>query len=259
MARGSHTLGSVHHAPASSFTRGTLLIALGLGLAACEVGPGGGGGGGDDEGTADAAVDAPPPDYTVAVTPAAATTLGTAITLTVDLTSSDFAGPVALTASGAPASWAVTIDPPTVTLADGGTAQATVRISVPTNGDAAPAGQGLTILGQGAPGARAATATVTVDNVYVLAIGTPGAGGAHFASIAGGQLRMKRGAHLQLPNTDTIAHRIHSDAALPGFPHQPASMGPGGMYEVTLASTGSDLFYCHDHGQGTGQVRLTVE
>ena len=76
---------------------------------------------------------------------------------------------------------------------------------------------------------RAATATVTVDNVYVLAIGTPGAGGAHFTSMAGGQLRMKRGAHLQLPNTDTIAHRIHSDAALPGFPHQPASMGPGGV------------------------------
>ena len=75
----------------------------------------------------------------------------------------------------------------------------------------------------------------------------------------GTTVRLKAGTRLHIRNTDTIAHRIHSDAALPGFPHQPASMGPGGMYEVTLASTGSDLFYCHDHGQGTGQVRLTVE
>ncbi len=237
--------------------RAAVLVGLGFGLAACDVGevaPGG------DPGTApDAGVDAAAADFGLTVSPGAGTSLGTTVELTVDLTSRHFAGPVALTASGAPASWTVAILPPTVTLDDGGTASATVRITIPTNGDGAPAGLPVTILGQGAPGARAATAMVTVANVYTLAIGTPGASGQHFGMMAGGQLRMRRGARLRIPNTDSIAHRIHSDAGVDGFPHQAASMAAGAAYEVTLGATGSDLFYCHDHGQGTGAVRLTVE
>ena len=76
---------------------------------------------------------------------------------------------------------------------------------------------------------------------------------------AGGQIRMKRGALLRVANTDGVAHRIHSDGDVPGFPHQPASMAAGATYDVTLGATGTDMFYCHDHGQGTGAVRLTVE
>jgi hypothetical protein len=35
-------------------------------------------------------------------------------------------------------------------------------------------------------------------------------------------------------------------------------MGPGGSFDVT-PTDGSDIFYCHDHGQGTGQVNLVIE
>ncbi|HVV85716.1 MAG TPA: hypothetical protein VHE35_21805 [Kofleriaceae bacterium] len=236
--------------------------ALAFGLAACDVGmvpPGGDPGTGDDDSSNVPSVDAAPPDYTVAVTPAASTTLGTSVDLMIDVEGSHWSGPVALAADGAPASWTVAIDPPTVDAADGVPVHATVHVTIPTNGDGAPSGQALTIHASGDPGVRAASSTVTVDNVYILAIGTPGASGQHFGALAGGQLRMKRGARLRITNTDAIPHRIHSDAGVDGFAHQDSSMPSGQAYEVTLQSTGSDLFYCHDHGQGTGEVRLTVQ
>lgn len=236
---------------------------LGFLLAACEVGavgPYGGGGGDDDVETApDAGIDAAPADYSLRVTPTGRGGLGAVIELTVDLTSSHFSGPVTLAATGAPASWTVAITPPSIDLTDGGTGRATIKLTVPPNGDGAPAGQAIDVVGSATPGQRSATSTVTVENVYTLAIGTPGAQGQHFGTMAGGQLRMKRGAKLRIMNTDAVAHRIHSDAGVNGFPHQPSSMGAGAAYEVTLSSTGTDQFYCHDHGQGTGQVRLTVE
>ncbi len=223
--------------------------------AACEVGPDGA----LVDDPVDASVDATPADYALTVTPTAAGALGEVVTLTVDVSSSHFAGEVDLTASGAPASWAVVIAPPTVTLTDGGSARATVTLTIPSNGDGAPAGQAVTITGAGAPGPRTATSTVAVANVYTVAIGTPGAAGQHFGTMAGGQIRMKHGALLRVANTDGVAHRIHSDGDVPGFPHQPASMAAGATYDVTLGATGTDMFYCHDHGQGTGAVRLTVE
>jgi hypothetical protein len=233
------------------------LFGAGLLLAACEVGPDVAGG--DDVAEPDAGVDAAPASYSLTVTPTATTQLGTVTMLTVDLSSSHFTGPVALTASGAPASWQVAITPSSVDLTDGQTTTATVKITIPSNGDGAPTGQALTITGTGDPGTRTAMSSVTVENVYVLGIGTPGAGGQHFSGMAGGQIRMKQGAKLRIPNTDAVPHRVHSDGGVPGFPHQPASMAAGAAYEVTLGATGTDTFYCHDHGQGTGIVRLTVE
>ena len=227
----------------------TVVAGLGLLLAACEVGAVG----------PYAGLDAAPADYALQVTPTGSGGLGTVIELTVDLTSSHFSGPVTVAATGAPANWTVAITPASVDLTDGGTGRATIKLTVPPNGDGAPGGQAINVVGTAAPGQRTATSTVTVENVYTLAIGTPGAQGQHFGTMAGGQLRMKRGAKLRIPNTDAIAHRIHSDAGVSGFPHQAASMAAGAAYEVTLSSTGSDLFYCHDHGQGTGQVRLTVD
>lgn len=226
-------------------------------LAACDVGAVGPGPG--DSPDAAVPVDAPPPSFRLAVTGAPSGQLGASLTFTADVTGEHFAGPVALTATGALASWMVTIEPTTVTVADGQTAHATITVRVPTNGEAAPTGQALTVAAAGAPGERTASTTVTVDNVYELPIGTPGATGQHFGPLAGGQLRMRQGARLRIPNTDTIAHRIHSDAGVTGFPHQATSMAAGAAYEVTLGAAGSDTFYCHDHGQGTGVVRLTVQ
>ena len=233
---------------------------LGLALLAggCDVGVIGPASDDTPEVPVDAAPDAAP-DYSLRATPTARGALGTTLSFTVDASASAFTGRVTLAASGAPASWAVTITPPALELVDGGDASATVELRVPTNGDGAPAGQVITITGSAAPGTRTATSTVTVEDVYTLAIGTPGAQGQHFGALAGGQLRMKRGARLAIMNSDSVPHRIHSDGAVQGFRHQNASMAAGATYEVTLGSTGSDVFYCHDHGQGTGEVRLTVE
>ncbi len=231
----------------------SILVATG-----CEVGPQGGGGDDGDD-MPDASVDAPAPSYAMTVTPTVVTQLGTVATLMVDITASNFSGPVTLSASGAPASWQVAITPATVDAVADQPVTAEVRITIPSNGDAAPTGQMVTINGASSAGARTAAASVTVENVLVVGLGTPGTAGRHFGTMAGGQIRMKQGAKLRLPNTDTVPHRIHSGGDIPGVPHQAASMPGGGMYEVTLNATGSDIFYCHDHGHGTGEVRLTVE
>jgi hypothetical protein len=216
---------------------------------------------GDDESEADAGVDAAPADFTVRVTDSARGELGTVIRQTIDVSGSHVGGPVTLAAIGAPAGWSIAIEPATITqvAGEGAAPPATMTITIPTNADAAPTGVPITVSATGGPGTRTATTVVTVANVFTMKIGTPGAGGQHFESYANGQLRMKRGAMLRIVNTDAIAHRVHSDAGVDGFPHQASSMPTGAAYEVTLGESGSDLFYCHDHGQGTGEVRLTVE
>src|SRR5438132_14208676 len=109
--------------------RRTVLVLAGL-LAAC----------GDSS--------APTPDFTIAVEAVAATTLGTQSTFDVSLTSIAFAGPVTLSVTGAPASWTVTISGgSTVNLTANGNTTATVTVTIPSNGAAAPTGQTLTVQG----------------------------------------------------------------------------------------------------------------
>lgn len=238
------------------------LLALVLGFASLGGGcvgviEGGGGGDGDPVEAPDAAVDAAPADFQVTTGGPATTELGSRVTQTIDVTGSGFDGTVALEVTGVPAGWMAVVEPATVELGETGPGRATLRVDVPTNAVAGPVT--LTVIGTGGPGARDAATLITVDNTLTLAIGTPGAQGQHFPRFANGQLRMKRGATLRILNTDAVAHRIHSGADVDGFPHQQASMSSGADYRVTLGSTGSEPFYCHDHGQGTGEVRLTVE
>lgn len=241
------------------------LLALVTLAAACEVGvtPGGGGGGDDIE---DPQVDAGPPPidapiarYTVAVSPpAAATILGTETTFTVTLGSDHYDGPVALAVTGAPTSWTVTVTPASVTLTDGGTATAQVKVAIPPNGDAAPAGQTLTIGATAAPGPQSTTAALTVAKEYAVTIGAGTGTGTHFGALNGGLVRVKTGTVLHIRNADTTAHRIHSGGGIGGFPHQPNNMGNGEEYRVTVQD-GSDVFYCHVHERGAGDVNLVVE
>ncbi len=243
-----------HRACALSFA----LVAL----AACDVGSVGPGPGGDDEPDVDAGVvvpiDAPAAAVALGVTPATATaTLGTETTFTVTVTSSHFAGPVTLAATGAPAGWVVAVQPTSVTVADGGTATATVTVRVPSNGAPAPAGQTLTIAATGAAVTASSAAALTVTNDYVIGVGPAGAG-THWGAMNGGVIRIKAGTRLHIRNDDTTAHRIHTGGGVGGFDHQGANMGPGGSYDVT-PTDGSDTFYCHVHGQGTGEVNLVIE
>ncbi|MEZ4402286.1 MAG: hypothetical protein R3B06_19835 [Kofleriaceae bacterium] len=229
-------------------------------LAACDVGsvtPGGG----DDVPGVDAAipVDAPIPTFAVAVDPpAASTSLGTVTSFTVTLTSSHFAGPVTVAATGAPAGWSVEVLPATITLGDGGTATAQVKVTVPSNAPAAPAGQDLAISATAPAYSASGSAALTVANEFTLNIGQAG-GGIHFGAMNGGVVRLRAGTLFHIKNDDTgTAHRIHTGGGIGGFDHQGSDMAPGGSYDVTPTG-GSDSFYCHDHGQGSGEVNLVIE
>ena len=237
----------------------TLLLAT---LAACDVGSVGPNPG-DDTTDVDAAppsIDAPPtPTVAVAVTPpSVTTTLGTESTFTVALTSSHFTGAVNLAATGAPAGWVVTITPTSLSLTDGGSGTATVKVRVPSNGTPAPTGQALTITATGAGVSGTGPASLAVTNEYIINVGSGAGGGTHWGAMNGGTIRLKAGTRLHIRNDDIIAHRVHTGGGVAGFDHQGSDMGPGGSFDVTPTS-GSDIFYCHDHGQGTGEVNLVIE
>ena len=238
-------------------------IAL-LGLAACEVGvtPAADDVGGDDDDVQPDAreIDAPAATYSLAVTPpTAATTLGTDTTFTVTVDPQHWSGPITLAATGVPATWNVQITPATLTVTDGVAATATVRVTVPSNGDAAPTGATLAIDATStAAGARSATASLTVAKTLIVTIGNPVGTGTHFGARNGSLLRVKSGTRLEIQNDDGTAHRIHTGGGIGGFIHQPTNMGTGQMYAVTVTD-GSDVFYCHVHERGAGEVNLVVE
>lgn len=237
----------------------SLLLPLAFGATACDVGsvaPG------DDDPTPDAApipIDAPPtPTFAVTVDPpTATTTLGTETTFTVTLTSSHFAGAVDLAATGAASGWTVVLDTPSVTLTDGGTATATARVRVASNGAAAPTGAALSFAATSPVHSATGAASLTVTNDFNVDIGAV-AGGQHFGALRGTTVRLKAGTRLHIRNDDTIAHRIHSGGGVGGFDHQATNMNGGGSYDVT-PTDGADSFYCHVHGEGTGSVNLVIE
>ncbi len=218
------------HRAASRVATSLLLAAAGL-AAGCEVGTlGGPGGGGDDTGDDDVAAGPDArvamPSYRLSVAPATATTtLGTEVTYTIAVDATDFSGPVALAAAGAPASWMVTITPASVNVTDGGTITATMRVVIPANGDAATAGQALAINATAAPGGQSATTSITVANEYTFPIASGTGTGAHWGSMSGGLLRLRAGSTLRIQNSDTVGHRIHSGGGV--FDHQGATMAPG--------------------------------
>lgn len=93
-------------------------------------------------------------------------------------------------------------------------------------------------------------------DAYTFAIGSGTGTGAHFGAMSGGLLRLRAGSTLKILNSDGTGHRIHAGGGV--FPHQDNTMGPGESYTVTVAD-GSDTFYCHDHGQGMGEVNVNAQ
>jgi plastocyanin len=242
--------------------RALLLVLLATPLAACTVGDitNGGGGGGDDVAAGDDEAPgpdaSPDPDYALTMTPpSAATTLGTTTNYSVTLTASHFEGPVTLAATGVPASWTATFEPPTVTLGLDDTAIVALSIQIPTDGEAATTPVTIGVDAQAAPGLRQVSSQLTVANELVVAIPDGTGGGAHAFP---DRIDLRLGATLRILNSDTTQHRIHSDGG-PGFPHQDESMAQGEAYVVTPGDVGGYNFYCHDHGVGTGVTNLVVQ
>ena len=72
-------------------------------------------------------------------------------------------------------------------------------------------------------------------------------------------MTINAGTMLRFINYDTAPHRVHSDGGA-GFPHQDFDMGPGQEYDVTPTGTSTTYrFYCHSHGESTGETNLTVQ
>jgi hypothetical protein len=200
------------------------------------------------------------PDFSVAVGAAAATTLGSETTFDVTLTSTNFAGPVTLAVSGAPASWTVTIPGNPVTLTSNGNAVVTVTVSIPTDGDPAPAGQALTVNATGTPGTHGGNTSVTVANEVVIPIASGTDVGPHWGALAGTTITIKVGTTITVRNDDATLHRVHYDTGVSGLAHQQNDMGIGESYSQTATGIGTTKLSCHNHGHDTvGFINVVVQ
>jgi plastocyanin len=200
------------------------------------------------------------PDFSVAVGAAAATTLGSETTFDVTLTSSNFAGPVTLVVSGAPASWTVTIPGNPVTLTSNGNAIVTITVSIPTDGDPATAGQALTVDATGTPGTHSGNTSVTVANEVIVPIASGTDVGPHWGALAGTTLSIKVGTTITVRNDDATLHRVHYDAGVSGLAHQQNDMGIGESYSQTATGMGTTKLSCHIHGHDTaGFINVAVQ
>jgi plastocyanin len=192
--------------------------------------------------------------FAVLATPASRTsTLGLQNRYLVKVRSCGDAASNALAASGGPATWTKTMDPPSITLASNASGVALLTVSVPSAGDAGLATFDITA--QAGANIVHASADLNVANEYILTIadGT-GSGDHHFPAF----LQLKVGAKLRTLDADSVLpHRIHGDGA-GGFLHQNMDMTQGQEYDITTTTEGGPYdFYCHDH-PNSGDMKVTV-
>jgi len=192
------------------------------------------------------------PDFSVTTDPVPATTLGTQETVHVHLASTGLAGGATVTVTGAPANWTVTPPGAPVNLTANGQALADVIVAIPSNGDAAPSGDTLAIAATIGANEHVAKAVVTVANEFVAPIQLGAIGGAHWGSISGDTIHLSVGTLVTFRNNDTTLHVIHAGGSI-GIAHQNVSGGtlPGGVYQQTISTFGSDKIWCHVHASDT--------
>lgn len=215
---------------------------------------------GDDFDTAFVCPAGPQPAIAAAMSPSLIkSALGTQNRYLVKVLSCGFTGNVTLTPGGAPASWTLTMDPPSVSLALNSVAVAQLTATVPTDGDA-----GLVSLSVDAAASGANTVPLSADlniaNEFAIHFAPDGTGGgAHMFLPA--LLQIKVGAKLRFISDDSTAgHNIHAEDMASGFFHQPIIqlLGQGDEYDITAVATVSNTpVYCHSH-PSTGTMQVTV-
>jgi plastocyanin len=217
-----------------------------------------GNGGGDDTQPPASPPDAgPPADYALAVSPISAElVLGETRTFTVTITGANgFSGPVALAATGIPATWSAKFEPATVEVAAGTPGTATLTLSIPT--DAEIATGMLDVAGSAAPGERhASKADIVVKPEIVIRIPQGSVDNPENSFGPNGQVRVRYvapGTKITWVNDDAVNHRIHADGA-GGIQHQQGEIPPGGSYTDTITGAGVIDYNCHIHGQMKGRL-----
>lgn len=190
--------------------------------------------------------------FSIGATPPARTgSLGTQHRYFVKVRACNVSGAATLGQSGAPASWARTIDPGSLTLADGTIGVALLTVTVPTNADA-----GLGTFNLSAThNADQTFADVTLDiaNEWILHFAPDGTGSVGTAHIFPTPLTIKVGAKIRLISDDTSDyHIIHADGAS-GLVHQNVAgpgLGAGQEYDLIPTAPNSPSgghIYCHSH------------
>ena len=214
-------------------------------------GDGSGGGGGENT-----------PTVSLEVLPALAEmTLGTSATFDVIVTAEDYSGSVALALQGAPASWQVSFDSPSLQFTGSGSLTGTMTVTVPPSGDAVAVGAMLVATATMGPSQTAVQIDVEKTLLVPIRDGV-GASGAHGFPR---DITIKSGTVVRFMNYDTTSgHTIHANGG-DSFPHEDDQMAPapssgqtGGMYEITTGPSGIYDFYCHDHGENTGIGLISV-
>lgn len=203
----------------------------------------------------------PLPAITGAMSPALiATSLGTQNRYLVKVYSCGYSGTVTLTPKGAPASWTLTMDPPSESLALNAVAVAQLTVTVPTDGDS---GLHPVTVDAAASGANTAALSADLDvaKEYPIHFAPDGTGGGAHAFLPT-HLTIKVGTKLRFISDDsTDGHNIHGQGSS-GFTHQPTYLllQKGEEYDIT--ATGPIIntpVYCHTHLPDAGQMYVTVE
>lgn len=241
-------------------------VVLGLSLVGCitgEIGPTGGPGGGDDTGGGDdgSGSGSNTPEPRVMLTtdnPTVNTELGTTSMITVNVDAADFTGPVNLTASVinpttlAPVpGWTITLANPTVDVAADGLTPVVATLTIPSQNGGELTGT-VKIDATSSLGTASVTSTVTALNQVTITVNPNGAGTQ--CVYPTGATTVKVGTKVRFLNKTNDDIRIHSTGPIPhqgnlGAPAgQPADSAPNGTYEVTVAQTGTALWYCHTPG-----------
>jgi len=197
-------------------------------------------------------------DFALISSSANPTTLGTETTFVISMRASNFSGPVTLSTTGLPASWTVTFSPSATLHPDAnGDASAIMTVAIPADGEPAPAGQTVRIRGAASVQGSDAVTGLVVRNEYIVPI-TAGTGNTeHWGALANTTLHLNVGTTLIIRNDDVTSHRVHTEDAIPGFPHQVGDMTQDLSYSAVLGA-GTDDFSCHDHPD-EGSVHLVVD
>ncbi|HSC12108.1 MAG TPA: hypothetical protein VLC97_14125 [Rhodanobacteraceae bacterium] len=191
--------------------------------------------------------------FSIGATPPARTgSLGTQHRYLVKLHACNVSGTATLGQSGAPDSWTRTLDPGSLTLADGAVGVALLTVTVPTNADA-----GLGTFNLSAThNAELSSTDVTLDiaNEWILHFAPNGTGSIGSAHNFPGSLIIKVGAKIRLISDDTTdTHLIHADGGT-GLIHQNVAgpgLSAGQEYDLTPTAPNTPLaghLYCHYHG-----------
>jgi len=192
---------------------------------------------------------APTGDFTLATSAPAAATLGTTDSFQVTLHSTGgYAGQVLLTfPAGVPSDWIVDLSQNPVTLTAGGTASSTVRLTIPTNGTPAPAGDTVTVHASGVNASHSTTVAVTVANELVVPIVLGADSARYFGAFTTGTVHVNVGTTISVLNNDTASHIAHYNLTSLGLAHQNVGGGStqGQKYSQVVTATGSDVLSSH--------------